>query len=311
MNTQTELLQEALRFYNFANYKVEFIRHNENITYSVENGANKYLFRIHSEAEGLDFSFCRGNLSREILITGEIELLNSLHTKSTMKVQCPIKNKDGQYLTRLKTGIIVTVLSWIDGETLSGMELSDALVYKIGQMAATLHKSLLLLPSLNRCYYDEKFADKFLAAIQNAKECQHIELIFCEKFEKLIIELRKILAKEKNRYTIVHADFSKSNMLYVNGKIVPIDFSMCGYGIPELDLGDLLDFIGNNQLKSTLLAGYESVNEIKINYEYLKLFEAFSFIAYILIHNNQLYKDEKFQSKIEKWAATILDPLLS
>ena len=53
---------------NFKNPKTEFIRHNENISYSIEDGAKMYLLRIDVEAEGLDFSSSQGGLSRELLI---------------------------------------------------------------------------------------------------------------------------------------------------------------------------------------------------------------------------------------------------
>jgi len=100
-------------------------------------------------------------------------------------------------------------------------------------------------------------------------------------------------------------------MIYSGETISPIDFSMCGYGIPEMDLGDLVFNVGNSELESYLFTGYESVRAHKINYEYVKVCEAFGLIQYIVIHHKQLYNDEKFQNRINRWCTTIFDQLIS
>ena len=165
-----ELLTEAIDFYDLTNPKAEFIRHNENMTYSIEDGQMKYLLRIHQEAEGLDFSTSRGNLSGESLISSEIHLLNCLSSSSNLIVQKPVKNRDNQYITRLTNGTIATVLSWINGDTLYRKELSEPIVYRIGQMVGALHQSTRALPRLNRCVYDDSVADVLLSETQVAKE---------------------------------------------------------------------------------------------------------------------------------------------
>lgn len=312
MSTQhDDLLNEALGLYNFVEPQTEFLRHNENITYLVEYGNEKYLLRIHSEADGLDFSFYRGNFSREVLIASEIEILNELNSENTIDFQRPIKNKAGHYLSRLKNGLVVTVLSWLVGETLHGMELTKDIVYKIGQMTANFHKAAYKLPRLNRCYYDDEFVDKILAELKCANELNHIPAEICDKIENISMQQRKILLKEKSNLTLIHLDLGMRNIIYDGEKVSPIDFSMCGYGIPEMDLGDLVFNIGNSELLSFLFTGYESIDAHEINYENLKVCEAFGVIQYIVIHHNQLYKDEKFQNRIDRWCKTIFNPLLS
>jgi len=306
----TELLTEAIGFYDFTNPKAEFIRHNENITYAIEDGQNKYLLRIHEEAEGLDFSFSRGELSRELLISSEIELLNSLFHSNDLIVQKPVKNKGNQYLTRLNNGTITTVLSWINGDTLYRKELSEPTVYKIGQMIAMLHHSTRVLPRLHRCVYDEVIADMLLSETQVAKDLKHIGVGICEKFITLINETKKLLLRQKEDFIIIHADLSKSNMVDNGFSISPIDFSMSGYGSPELEIGGLFFDIEDSKLRLALLSGYESVAGSILNKEYLSMYEAYSVIWYILIHHQQWGTDEKFQKKIERLTANTLDPLL-
>ena len=100
-------------------------------------------------------------------------------------------------------------------------------------------------------------------------------------------------------------------MIYNGKSISPIDFSMCGYGIPEMDLGDIIFNIGKSELIPNLFMGYESIHTYKINHEYLNLCEAFGLIQYIVIHHKKLYNDEKFQKRINRWCTTIFDPFIS
>lgn len=306
----TELLTEVIESYSFGNPKAEFIRHNENITYSIEDGRERYLLRIHEEAEGLDFSFSRGKLSRELLVSSEMELLNNLSNNNNLLVQKPIKNKDNQYITRLSNGTIASVLSWINGDTLHGKELSEPLVYKIGQMIAILHQSTRALPRLNRCVYDDVVADMFLSETKIAKDLKHIDACVCEKFVTIINKMKKILLSQKDDFIIIHADLSKSNMVDNGITISPIDFSMSGYGSKELELGSLYFDISDNKLRLALISGYESVAGYKLNKDYLNMYEAYSVIWYILIHHKQWGTDDKFQKKIERLTSVTLDPLL-
>lgn len=306
----TELLTEALEFYGFINPKAEFIRHNENITYSIEDSQKKYLLRIHEAAEGLDFSFSHGELSRALLVSSETELLNSLFNSNNLIVQKPVRNKDGQYLTRLNNGTVVTVLSWINGDTLYGKELSEPLVSRIGQMIAVLHQSTHSLPRLNRCVYDDTLADMFLSETKIAMELKHINACIYEKFVTIINETKKVLLSQKDDFIIIHADLSKSNMVDNGITISPIDFSMSGYGSPELEIGGLYFDIDDSKLRHALLAGYESVTEYKLNRKYLKMYEAYSIIWYVLIHHRQWGTDDKFQKKIERLTSETIDPLL-
>ena len=306
-NVSTKLLEEVLGLYGFENAKVEFIRHNENMTYSVEHNEKMYLLRIHSEVEGSDFSFFRGDFSREELITGEIHILNGLCVNDKLKIQCPVKNKDGLYVTRLADGNVATVLAWINDEVLSKIILTDELIYKVGQMAGTLHQSLKLLPYVNRCQYDELYVAKFINETKTAKKSGHISAIQCKKFEKILITMKEVLQSEKDRLILIHGDLGKSNMIYNNDQISPIDFSMCGYGIPEMDLGDLFVNFKNNEL---ILDGYKSVNDCKINNELLSLCISYSLITYIMIHHNRLYKCRIFQNRIDRWCLETFDPLI-
>ncbi|WP_310603829.1 phosphotransferase enzyme family protein [Anaerosporobacter sp.] len=259
------LLEEAMKLYNFTEPKVEFIRHNENITYSIIDRDKKYLLRIHKEAKGLDFSFYRGDINREILIKSEIDLLNKLSKEKNIVVQTPVQNKNGKYVSCLEDGSFVTVLTWLDGERLDSVEITKELAFKMGEMTARLHESYYTLPTFKRCVYDDVFIDKFIMEAKSAMELKHIKEVHYLEIRRVLKRLQDVLIKEKDNFVIIHYDFSKSNIIYSKESVSPIDFSMFGYGIREMDLGGYLCMIEDSQLISSILEGYESVSGYKIN----------------------------------------------
>ncbi len=309
-NDYNNLLKEAIEHYNFTEPKAEFIRHNENITYSILDNSMKYLLRIHKEAEGLDFSFYRGNINREILIKSEVDLLNQLSKEKNITVQTPVQNKHGEYVSCLKDGSFATVLTWLDGETLDSVEITKELAFKIGEMIAKLHESFYTLPQFNRCIYDETFIDKFIMEAKSAVELKHIEEKHYLEIKRVLKIYQEILIREKNNFVIIHYDFSKSNLIYFNESVSPIDFSMFGYGIREIDLGECLNMI-DNDLMSFVLEGYSNISEYKINKKYLDICKATGIIGYIIIHHNKIYESEKFKANMERWCSTIFSKIMN
>lgn len=304
------MIKEALMNYNFAHPETVFIRHNENITYAVTDDNKKYLLRIHKAVEGLDFSLHCGDTPRQIFIESEIELLEKLHHITNIKTQCPIKNISGKYVTRLKSNDLVTVLSWLNGETLVNTTINEDLVYQIGQMIGELHNATAQMPYLKRYCYDDLFIDRISKEIKKAYELKHIEEHQYKQIEKVLFYIKIILSKEKNNLIIVHADLSKSNLIYENGNISPIDFSLSGYGIPEMDLCDIIWSLHNDELIPSLLAGYQSVGNHDINKSYIDVFTSLSVIIYIAIHHNKVYKDERFVKAMDSWCNTLFNPAI-
>lgn len=304
------MIEEALMNYNFVHPETILIRHNENMTYAVTDENKKYLMRIHKAAEGLDFSLYCGDTPRQIFIESEIELLEKLHDIRSIKTQCPIKNVSGEYVTRLRSGDLVTVLSWLDGDNLVNTTITEELVYQIGQMIGELHNATTQISYTKRYCYDDSFVDRISNEIKKAYEMKHIEKYQYEHIEEVLFYIKRILAGERNNFIIVHSDLSKSNLIYDKGNICPIDFSLSGYGIPEMDLGEIICSLHHDELIPSLLAGYESVGDHNINKSYIDVFTAFSIISYIAIHHNKVYQDEKFVKAMDRWCNTLFAPAI-
>lgn len=305
------MIEEALMNYNFMHPETVFIRHNENMTYEISDGDEKYLLRIHKEAEGLDFSMSYGDTPRHIFIESEIELLRKLHDIGSIKIQYPIRNIAGEYVTHLESGDLVTVLSWLDGDNLVITTITEELVYQIGQMIGKLHNATAQISSVKRCCYDEVFIDRVSNEIRKAYEVKHLEEQSYELIEKVLNHIKRILAEEKQNFILIHDDLSKSNIIYDKGNLSPIDFSLSGYGIPEMELGEIISSLHKDEYIPSLVAGYESIGNRKINNSYIKAFTALSIILYIVIHHNKVYKDEKFVKTMDRWCNTIFTPVIT
>lgn len=303
------MIEEALKYYIFIHPEAVFILHNENMTYKILDGDNKYLLRIHKAAEGLDFSICYGDNPRQIFIESEIELLAKIHNIGSINTQFPIRNISGEYVTSLDSGDLVTVLSWLDGDDLVNTCITEELVYQIGQMIGKLHNATAQIDYVKRSYYDEEYIEKITTEIRKAYEVKHIEEQSYELIEKVLSHIKRILAEEKRNFILIHNDLSKSNIIYDIGNLSPIDFSLSGYGIPEMELGEMISSLHKDEYIPALIAGYESIGFRKIKYSYIKAFTALSLISYIAIHHYKVYKGEKFLDAMDRWSKTLFEPV--
>jgi Ser/Thr protein kinase RdoA (MazF antagonist) len=303
------MIEEALKYYNFQHPEVVFIRHNENMTYKIIDGDKKYLLRIHKADEGLDFTLYYGNTPRKIFIESEIELLIRLHGSHNIKTQYPICNRSDEYVTRLEDGSLVTVLSWLDGESLVNIDITEELVYQIGQMIGHLHNRTSSFLHMIRCEHDETFIKRISAEITKSYEMMHIDEESFLLIEKVLCHIKRVLAAEKQNFLLIHADLSKSNIIFDKCNLSPIDFSLSGYGIPEMELGEIICSLHKDEFISALIKGYESTSGRKINTLYIKCFTALSIISYIVIHHNKVFKDEKFINAMSRWRETFFLPV--
>lgn len=304
------LLNEVLAQYRFQCPEAKFIRHNENMTYSVADGEKKYLLRIHKEAEGLDFSFQCGGRPRASFIAGEMELLNLLSEKMT--VQKPIKNRYGEYLTQLKTGETATVLTWLEGSEVTARDKSEELAFHIGAMIGRLHNTCSELPKLDRYRYDDTMCAGVLHEITEGYEKGHIEEGHYKCISCYLMKFGDFLSKKQDSMILVHCDFSESNIILHKGLLVPIDFSLSGYSLPEMDIADMICSLDNEGLVPGLLRGYRSESRFGIHEEYVDVYRAFSVVMYIAYHHHRFpgEDNEKLSKNLDRWCETLFSPAL-
>lgn len=112
------LLKSILDKYPFDNPNVVFVRHGENKVYQVTDKNKIYILRIHQPIEGFSLALHRNGLSNKEYVKGEMEILSYLHDKGDIIVQKPIKTRSDELVSFMEDGTPVTVLEWLDGETI-------------------------------------------------------------------------------------------------------------------------------------------------------------------------------------------------
>lgn len=304
------MIEEAQKHYNFANPHISLIRHNENMTYLVDDEGKKYVLRIHKSVEGLDLSKGSGNQKRELLIQSEIELLQKISLKGDLLVQRPIANNDNKFITYLKNGTPVTVLSWIEGEDLRNFEINDDLSFRIGQMIARLHKLLKDINSTNRYCYDDLYLHEISTNLSDAYQRKHIGSKEYEIIQEALCKMKSKIINEKENMIFIHADLSKSNIILSGDSIFPIDFSLAGLGFAEQDLADMNWTLHNEKLSPNLYAGYESMNKFKINQSRIRMYTVLYPISYISSHHKTAFQEHQFQDVVNHWVTTIIEPYI-
>ena len=210
------IAKELLKLYSISAPGIQFIRHNENITFKITDGVNSknYLLRIHRPSmEGLF-----GLQHTLDGIKSEIKILRELNHKGLLYTQNPIANDLGEYVTACKLDnfkhpCYATILEWIEGATLT---LKDdnikEIAFTLGQNLALFHKCLKeFKPSKDfiRPIYDANRIDK---AIDELKYCVEVNLFSMEHYDiikrVLILVKRQIneLNLREDAFGIIHAD---------------------------------------------------------------------------------------------------------
>ena len=100
------LLQEALAHYEFREPRAEFIRHNENATYKLTDAItlNQYVLRIHQSSDSFSLEVFGLQQHRAELLESEMQILLRIGAYTDIPVQRPVRNRDGQLVTRLGDG---------------------------------------------------------------------------------------------------------------------------------------------------------------------------------------------------------------
>ncbi|WP_165921251.1 phosphotransferase enzyme family protein [Paenibacillus albiflavus] len=259
--------EKVLMHYSFIEPIIEFIRHNENITFKVTNKPDnrKYLLRIHKPiSDGFSgLQHTRDGLQSEMVFLREID------QKNILKVQRPVLNKEGELVTEYISDQFgtsyATLLEWIEGSTLSQNEDNiDQIIYRLGENLASLHEfSQTLMPlELHRPVYNAKRIDETLTelrqgtnnAILNQEDYDVINSVLSIVKEQLVE-----LDSRENTWGYIHADFQLGNVIVSEQNQYPflIDYCLFGYGYYLFDLGSASSML-KSELRKTFLDGYAS-----------------------------------------------------
>ena len=304
------MIATALEYYNLQSPNEELIRHSENLTYKVIDGDKTYLLRIHKPVDGFNMDMVRMGKEANDLILGEVELLLHLAEKGNVMTQKIKPNKFGDAVTTLDDKTLATLLEWIDGDTLDQIKITESIAYEIGVMVGKMHNDLKTLTIMNRYSYDESLLTTMLAETDEALKQGN----FSEKQAKIITNalsyMRNHFIKLKHKFMLFHADLSNSNLLLHNNQIVPIDFSMSGYCIPEIELAMIFGNINSEILNQNVLKGYKSACQIELDYKGIDSCSCLLILLFAIGQHKRFAKEEWFTNKLDEWCNNKFVPLV-
>lgn len=266
------LVSLALQHYAITNFSSHFIRHNDNITFKIMNhdDHNCYVLRIHSPItsglQGVQHTFDG--------INAEMLLLNHLNEQTSLALQQPIKNNNGNWISTIIDTEnhrihLATLLSWKEGEAFTGKEVhSKNIAYEVGAVLAKLHQFSqhwsVPQPFIRPNYSIEKYRH-LTERLQYGVE---INLFTVEQYEVLLNALNDInivfdkTPKTLNNWGIIHADLQGGNIIVNGDTVIPIDFGFSGYGYYLFDLGITLTSF-NIEHRKNVLEGYKTLRTLK------------------------------------------------
>ena len=284
------LLPSALASYGLEGAEAMFLQHNENLTYRVDN---RYLLRIHTPAKGIYAPATTGD--RQI----ELAFLRHLHSRG-MPVQLPIPDRQGSMVTLLPDGSAATLLCWLPGQTLSGMEQTEELCTSVGEMTARLHHASRGFAAPGIRAYDAaqcRHTGEILAAMVQRHHLgdEHTAIL-----RQACQAVGECFSSSADQPLVIHDDLSPSNILLTASGLVPIDFSLCGLGLPMTDVGMLLAGFSSALGRKSIVRGYAAAGGV-VRHRELEAGFLHGLLCALVFHADTWPQEPWFPQRLRRW----------
>lgn len=310
-----DIAKEALLKYGIENSSLTLLRHNENMVWKVELSEDLcYVLRIHIPAGGLAL------IHRADWLESEMMFLRELSENSDIKVQKPIRTKEGGYVVHLPLDRgFATLLSWLPGETfnqLGNTAVHDA--FLVGELAAKMHEYVLKWPDsckLSRPEYDSR---RVINAVKSLEEGINMGLFTNKMYAELYEGATHICNKmdqENSRegwHGLIHSDLGLGNIIIHQGIVSPIDFGLCGHGPFLFDLGGLMGTFDHTQLRKAVIDGYSKHRPLyEKDYRSIEAFFIASIYFFMSMHLHNIKTHEWFRRRLPLVISDYVRPFIN
>ncbi|MFD0711693.1 phosphotransferase enzyme family protein [Paenibacillus sp. GCM10027626] len=313
----TKCFKEVILKYSFIDPFVEFIRHNENITYKVteKRSGDTYLMRMHKPIT----KNMQGVQNMREAIQSELEFLLAWSSHSELPVQIPFANLNGELVTSVVIEceeVYCSVLKWVFGETMSKKDFtSEGMVSTLGKHIAYLHqfsRSFKHSSSFIRPEYGVEWINTMLTQLRSGEEMGIItirEFQILENAFSLVTDRMKGLSKTFETWGFIHADIHNSNLIRVSRGISFIDFGLSGFGYYAMDVA-MGALFTKKELRDDLLSGYTNIIPGRIDIAQLEDFMFLAICGYYAFLVSRKEKHEWIREHIPGLIEHLCDPFL-
>lgn len=254
------------------NYNLTFIHHGENATFKVTTPKECFLLRLH-----------RNGYHSAPAILEELRWLKSLCESTDIPVQRPLLSHSGKFV-ELASGEAIpdrncSILEWLPGR-MRFHKLTPKSFYAVGELTARLHRSASKRKIQHRDYWTAEGLLGAKAKLGSLLELRKVlsdrDFSDLEKCRRMaFLKISEYQKRYPERLNLIHADLHFGNMLWDQGRVLPIDFDDCGLGFELMDLAVTLysssSIFKKQGAKTTkafaqaLLDGYCSVGKLSTN----------------------------------------------
>lgn len=300
MKRTEELINEALASYGMGEASYELLRQNENIVCKVEFEGKKYVLRIHRPIEGFQISLITEGKNDIELFKSEASLLEYMSAKGFDGLQKPSENTSGEYITVLDGNIPVMLLSWVEGEDIKHED-GSKYAYEMGRLACKIRKATEGF-SGDRIRYDNEICDRIIKELKKAADCGHLS----KENADVCIREANAIKRAQNRLIqtdgecLIHGDLGLYNVLVNENELIPIDFSLSGYGCLAQEAGMHMSQLHDEESYSKLLKGYAD-GGFPVAREDAEIFLAYNLLLFICARHKDVYREEWFAGALKSW----------
>lgn len=314
-----ELIHETLRHYPINKPQIDFIRHNENVTYKVTDLVTGKVFvaRIHQPNVNFSLELLGIRQHSAAALQSELDLIETLALQTDIAMQVPLANRDGTYVTLLTDGTPATVLSWVDGETIEQAEITSDILCSVGWMVGKMHAHFAETAShrvYERYVYDQSLVDRIRCKVDRLFSGKMLDESHYAVLLAALAEIRVRMTEldgDAGSYGLVHSDLAKSNLILHQGSIVPIDFSLSGYSHFYMDIGSLFAHFTHPDEQALLKGCYERITGRRLDQHYIDPFVALQVLLFLISSYERIYQLDWFDAALDRWCAVHFKPLLS
>ncbi len=312
----TERAKRALELFGMSGDEISPIRENENLIFSVTQGCGRYALRIHQCAPGFDpmpFTAAPAKQQRE----AEGELLCCLDARG-IRVQKPVRGPDGSFVqTEAESGALVTLLSWLPGETYNALypegDVPEDAAFAAGLAAGALDRTTNALVARFTPVRPRYGVNVLPITAERLRAAADAGDIGGEQLIDMLSALdamapRMRAAAAEHGVAVCHADISAGNLIYSEKKASLIDFSLSGISSPYMDLASLLSNFIRPDVRAVMAAGFEEGFGKKLQLRHAEPFFALQILFFIsMLHGNATEWDW-FPIACERWCRDVFRP---